>query len=787
MTSLFTRRTSSILRYITVFQLCALADVARGQDISNNIPRDLPPEITKPLLAEEDGQNEGAKILTIENIINNLVLSVSNREESALTAPAWVLTLSREDLEDRGYEELTDLLDDLPGMDVVRPYGDTYYRSYWRGARSLIGAPYLLLVDGLMFNHLYTNEAEIMAALPISAVLRVEIVYGPASAVYGPNAEMGVINVITRAQAKGKEGLQSAGRFLLRTPTGSQINFHNMSKVADGWVRWQSGRIWFSAAARFDSIVLDPSVAGRFEYTGNRYYEDPRFYGQFLLLDELAGPFRSENRKEAIDVRLGYGNAELGFQRYRMRSGGGIVYAADRVPNRIPYITLEQSLYLRHRQVHGDVFSSTMMIRFRESHVDSPTAWLEFDHDTQSVNFQYWQSTNYAFTATMDFSLLAFRGLLTQRDELVIDFGGRYERRDLERDYITSGEDSWDPRLPFNSAVADLPSYVFPQPLGAERQLANRDSVDTFGLYALGRYQIVNGHYLNLGVRVDHNSFFGDITPIFRGGYVGQVLPQLTVKLLYGQALREPNRGVLFGGDSIAASSTRLPRERSQTGELSVAYQLESLGLQANVWLVDIGQVSNSRQGRPRRRSESSPRVTQRLMIGTDLSAVGLIGLSSSHHIKLWAYYSLYLLAEEEVVMADGSLSRRRIPDLAQHKVLGGVTAKLHRFFSSTVLGRCISDRATVVTNPIPNVGGYCELDANVSIRDLLIPGVWCSIGADNLLDTPFSHPGIGAADSGETPGVWTADGRWIGSQGYFNSLLPQPGRALSVHIGLDF
>ena len=462
----------------------AVPAVAQAQDaVPGRIPPGLPPEITGERGQDDDG--EGGDVLTIEEIVDTLVLSASNREESALTAPAWVLTITREEIDDRGYEELTDLLDDLPGMDVVRPYGDTYFRSYWRGYRNLIGAPYLLLVDGLVFNHLYLNEGEIMASFPISAVERVEVVYGPASVVYGPNAAMGVINVITRAGRRKATGPEASARFFLRAPTGGTFDFTNVTKVADLFVRYVGDGWWASAAGRLDAVVLDPSVAERFEYTSNRYYENRRFYGEFLDRPELAGAFKSHNQKQAVDLRFGFGDAEVAFQRYRMQAGTGLIYPSDRAPNRIPYVTLEHSLSLRYRHEFSKSFSSSTLLRWRESHIDPPTSWLEFDHSVQRVTFQYWQSTNFAYSAVQDFSLSAFQGVLTGEDELIIDFGLRFERRDLERDYIRNGQYYWDPALPFEPATPGGAAYEFPEPTDSERQLAkSRPSRHRGGLRA---------------------------------------------------------------------------------------------------------------------------------------------------------------------------------------------------------------------------------------------------------------------------------------------------------------
>lgn len=771
-------RPSPIWAYLVAAAGALSVSSAHAQLVEpNQVPVGLPPEITGELPPDEEDEDD---VLTIEELVDPLVLSASNRAESTLTAPAWVMTITREDIDARGYEELSDLLDDLPGMDVIRPYGDTYFRSYWRGYRNLIGAPYLLLVDGMNFNHLYLNEAEIMAAFPLSGVQRVEVVHGPASALYGPNAAMGVINVITRAGPSEEEGLKASTRFFLKAPTDADLNFSNMSKVADAFVKFQTGSLWASAAARFDVMVLDPSVSERFEYTSNRYYREPQFYGEFLNRPEIAGSFNSQNRKEALDVRLGYNDTEIGYQRYRMTTGTGLVYAADRASNRIPYVTFEESVFLRHQQNFSEIFSSTTLLRYRQSHIDPPTAWLEFSHAAQEVTFQYWQSTNFSYEAQQDFSISAFRGFLTGEDELVLDVGFRYERRDLERDYIRNGEYFWDPSLPFAATSTSGPNYTFPEPTDSERQIGNRDQVDTFGAYAMARLRLFQGHYFNLGIRIDYNSFFGDVSPIFRGGYVGEIIPDLTVKLLYGQAIREPNRRVLFGGFSATGSNLELERERSQTGEFSVAWQYEFLALQGNFWVVDVQNGLVSANGTPQN-------VGSRLMIGSDFSVVALFSVPPLRQLKLWAFYSPYYLAEEQALdSTTGQTSMKPIGDLAQHKVLLGMTLDVHRLFDMTLLSRCISSRDPVSTNPLGTIDAYCTVDTNLRFRDVLVDDLWASIRGTNLLGTAYFHPGVGSADSGDSPGSFSS-GIWSGSEGYFNSRLPQPGRQLSIHIGLDY
>src|SRR6185369_8555890 len=64
------------------------------------------------------------------------VVTPSMRQEGIRAAMGNVIVLTKKDLWARGYTDLSQLLNDLPGMDVVRPWGDVYVRSYIRGNRT---------------------------------------------------------------------------------------------------------------------------------------------------------------------------------------------------------------------------------------------------------------------------------------------------------------------------------------------------------------------------------------------------------------------------------------------------------------------------------------------------------------------------------------------------------------------------------------------------------------------------------------------------------------------------
>jgi outer membrane receptor protein involved in Fe transport len=278
---------------------------------------------------------------------------------------------------------------------------------------------------------------------------------------------------------------------------------------------------------------------------------------------------------------------------------------------------------------------------------------------------------------------------------------------------------------------------------------------------------------VHAGLRLDYNSIFDQVVPTFRGGYVGHFLRNdLTVKLFYGQAVEEPGWQYLSGSLGTPEAGLVSDPEHSQTGELGADYKLTSwLVLHGSAYYVAFhGTIAEGLEG-------------ERRMAGADLGATALVHASGIRQLRLWGYYSPYLYLKQSS-KEDGSVLLDT-GDLARHKLLLGATLDVNRSFGVTALGRCISEREPVISNPLGTVPAYCVVDANVRLKDVFAEGLTVAFRVTNLLDTQYSHPGLYDADSGNTPGRWE-DGQWIGSAGYSNSQMPQPGRAFTLQLGLD-
>ena len=732
---------------------------SKAQD--DNVPPTLPRALARTAAGSNlQVQDRKGGALTIEEIVNAPIVSASNRRESSLAAPAMVLVITAKDIRDRGYTDLSQILDDLPGMDVVRPYGDVYVKSYWRGYRPGAGAdPYLIMMDGVLLNSLFYKDAQILAAFPLSNVDHVEILYGPASAVYGPNAAMGIINVITadghEKQVNNEYGASLESRITYGGPQRNMARFADASKIVDGSLLYATKDFRLRLTTRLENSVLDTSIGNNFEYTKPQYYSEPRIWGAQVLAanPNLMGKFYSPDQKRAFDLRMYLGeNTELTAQYFAMSTGLGTRYAADRVQTQTPWNTSELSVYGRHTGKLSPSATSTSLVQFRQSNVTNSPSFgrsaTGSKFDDVGPNLIAVQAPNSSIVLQQDFDVEAARSMFLDGDKVALDLGVRYQHLELSNGYqfLTNVTYPLASADPIKNARNDL------GPVQSSQYAA-----DEIGAYVLGTYTFPAANAINLGVRVDHSTVTDNLDATVRGGYVG-TFDKLTLKLLYGQAVYDPSPY------DLAGATTPLQPERSQTIEGNVTFTLPMLALTADGYYVDYSHPI-----------VDGKNLDARHIAGADIGARLIL-----RPVQIWAYYSRYLVAEES--SSTGGIGP--IGDLAFNKIWAGATFEKGPV-TATLLGRFIGARDTVDTNPEGHVPAYFVLDANVMVRHVFYDGLWTGLRVSNLLDAKYSQPGMQTAGSGSAPGVFNGTG-YLGSRDINNSLLPQPRRALFLTLGLD-
>ena len=118
-------------------------------------------------------------------------------------APASVSFVTAEEIARSGYRTLADILRGVRGFYVTDDRNYSYLGARGFGIPGDFNSRILLLVNGHRVNDNVYGQAEIGAEFGMDPAMfeRVEIIRGPASAIYGDSAFFAVVNVITRTGA----------------------------------------------------------------------------------------------------------------------------------------------------------------------------------------------------------------------------------------------------------------------------------------------------------------------------------------------------------------------------------------------------------------------------------------------------------------------------------------------------------------------------------------------------------------------------------------------------------
>lgn len=127
--------------------------------------------------------------------LDEVVVTATRTPQPLADLVADVSILDRETLEASGATALPDLLARLPGVEISRNGGPGNASSVFvRGAESRFTAVY---IDGVRVDSQSTGGAQ-WEQIPLAQIERIEVLRGPAAAVYGSDAIAGVIQLFTR-------------------------------------------------------------------------------------------------------------------------------------------------------------------------------------------------------------------------------------------------------------------------------------------------------------------------------------------------------------------------------------------------------------------------------------------------------------------------------------------------------------------------------------------------------------------------------------------------------------
>ena len=236
----------------------------------------------------DDVSETGADTADLDALLGETVSSTASKSAQASTAvPATTVNVTAEDLRRYGIRTLAEAYNFL-ALGIVAE--DTLGQGEV-GSRGVLftndaGKHVLLLIDGHVTND-QRNGASFhtqAAGIPIELIDHIEIMLGPGSVLYGANATLGVVNVVTK-RAKDYGGLQLIAESALspsenqaHQPVAPGLSAQDLRRVGRGY------RVGLGGGRSFHLGDLPAELTGQLEYfdlTGPQLGWSPIANGNF--------------------------------------------------------------------------------------------------------------------------------------------------------------------------------------------------------------------------------------------------------------------------------------------------------------------------------------------------------------------------------------------------------------------------------------------------------------------------------------------------------------------------
>jgi len=632
------------------------------------------------------------------------------------------------------------------------------------------------MIDGKVDNHLWSHIAHISRQYPLTNIKRIEVLYGPASAVYGANAFLGIINVITE---DGKE--------LNSGETSTTISFQGGSfntKIIDASTRGRIGDVNYALSARFFRSD-EPDLSDRWGFLSNEKYSNRKFWGPILDIEingKKLGKYYDPTCDYGLTGNISYKSLKLGFITWKRSEGYGTHYPADRAQNNASWEKSSMQLFLEHeKNIFNNVISNTLLL-YRKNYMGGE--WIEALPDW-NVGME-----DYSYISLIDWNSLNNSWLFKQNFEInlngrsTIATGIKYERKELTKAYDIPGY--WGA---FSSSVpADDPgphghgagighstdtTYIIPPPPSSEMPSVNLIHTEDYGGFVQGIYDLDRIRF-NAGIRYDHNSIYGStVNP--RVSAIYKLSGKGALKLIYGEAFQEPAPIQLWGGWSGRLANPDLKPEKVRNIEAIVMYETGPFFHDLSIFKAHYVNVIK----------EEAENAGKRDIHGLEYRLRFLFDnfIPNSSDISGYLYYT-YIKVKSSIyynhetgAWEDGEAD---LGDIAPHKVNFGINLPVMNKLNLFLSGNYVSKQDLYLRNPLRAKNRKLDsyLVMNCNIRYMFEP-FSISLKVLNIFGKEYFHSGVESASSG--------DDFEQRSLGWHNSLHPQPGRSFLLGISINF
>ncbi|WDE01164.1 TonB-dependent receptor plug domain-containing protein [Thalassomonas actiniarum] len=468
--------------------------------------------------------------ISLEKLLNIEVAVATKTLKSSAEVPAIMTVITAQEIRQFGYQSVAEVLGHVTGF--IDSYDLAMHNFGVRGINSGVRSgsrTVKFMIDGNATAFRSTSQNFIdQEFIPMSMVARIEIIRGPVSALYGANAFLGVVNIVTK-----------------------------------------------EAGSLEDQGMVSVS-ATKLEHAGSGYQ-----------LSAVGG-----NKNERSQYSAGFSVAGMDRQGIDLprRSPDYLLFDHTRASQPDDYQSL--NFYARGDYQLDDVNSVALSAYFQELEVDNYFTDLNAlqEQGANIIGYQnYFLTLAYESELAEHIVLRSYasfsRGDTTDNDKVELGADNFYLTRrigftsfDIGAEFLLNLSGGQNVLVGFESRRDDQKLETFnrvERESGQETQLSdsrNKDITD-IGIYGQYQFQLSENWSGILGYRLDDDSII-EQNESLRLGLVGQLPWDMTLKLLVGSAFQAPSPELLFresaqSGDIIGNEALRA--QKAETAEISLS------------------------------------------------------------------------------------------------------------------------------------------------------------------------------------------------------------------------
>ena len=475
--------------------------------------------------------------LSFEDLLNVQVDIASKTNETLSSVPSTISVFSRKQIQALGVDNAYEVMNFVPGMQSTR--GDwvgAVPKDHARGVY-LDSGNVLVMINGERVNESSFGKASVyLPYIPVEVIEKIEFIRGPGSALYGSNAFLGVMNIVT---SKERNTLQL--------------------------VLGNNGR--YGATGQFNtSLSDDTSLFASFSY------------------DQKDGESYPQGVKDPLEAL--YLEAGIDYKKLQLRARYNET-SLDEFLNLAGYSKQNQHnsdntfVGIKYNWINNDKLKLDSSYSFTKHNISSAGLIATFDDIPDFLVGPAWQTTDSKFETELSYQFdnqWQLAAGIEYSEAKQTEAGVRTSYYDFDSEQIII-----DPAFEQQGIVSvmDFPEFS-----------SLKFTFETLSAYGQLKIPYSDALTLFIGARYDDvKDIDSKLSPRLAGVY--KINSEHTVKLQYGESFRTPVTNELFSNDDVTIGNPSLRSESIKTTELVWHYKTSELQANAVLFYNELNDFIN--------------------------------------------------------------------------------------------------------------------------------------------------------------------------------------------------